>query len=124
MLTPCTYCGKPLQRWPSRIQAHAQFCGRQCHNAYQVHQRVAINCAQCGQPMSGMAPSRAAQSKAHLCSPACLSAYLSAAVIRYWDSAERRVASCAHCGKEFTRAPSQLAKHAMSFCSRTCRAQY
>lgn len=124
MKIDCAQCGKPLNRPPSRIKANPnQFCDHACHTAYQRRNRVEVACAICDKPMI-VVPSRAARTVSPVCSPACERERSRRARIAYWDSAERRVTTCAHCGQAFTRKPSQLAKYAMNFCGRTCHGEH
>lgn len=120
---PCDYCGKMLERLPARLEANKhQFCDQTCFGAFQFD-RVQVECSICHNSME-VHPSKVKANKHFACSPECNAKLSRDRRIAYFGSADHRIATCEHCGKQFERKPSQLTKYPASFCSRTCKASH
>lgn len=125
MKVPCNYCGKTLERFPSRVKDNKhQFCDKACYDDWQRKERDGSDtrpCDICGTPVTR--PKSQFLSNV-ACNQECLGKLLSKLKIEHWGTANQRIAICDQCNKEFTRKPNQLKRYGHNFCSRECHYKF
>lgn len=123
MKVNCAYCGKELNRPPSRVKNHKnQFCDMDCLGKFRENQ-VKVKCAVCGKEWS-VKKSRAEQNDNITCSPKCLSKLRAKQQVNHWGSQEKRKTNCDYCGKEIIRKPSHIAAYEHNYCNFTCKSKH
>lgn len=125
VLSQCSWCDKPLQRFLSVLKTGApQYCNKVCSSAWKSRNNVELACPICAKKFK-IKPSRAEQNNAMTCgSRECIGEIRRRQQLTFRGiKPEDRTVKCSQCGKEITRKPSHINRPEKSYCSVACKAK-